>query len=115
MAELRYIELEGSVGEDVLVPITEVGEQLPGCRITIGSVRSVGRMVQAWDRRRKQWVVIKHVDVLPPNESNVFYWDNVVRVRGGEHVGHVAVEERIEDGRLRRRLIYVADQRWALD
>ena len=102
----HYMALEDSY--DVLGTRASTREQLPGCRIVVGNVRSVGRSIQIWDRG--SWVEIDRAEALPDDDKLVLYWDDVLF--NGAHVGHVAVQHFVDGGRLHRRLVYAPGFRW---
>ena len=103
----HYMALDDTY--DVRGQAATTREQLPGCRIVVGNVRSVGRSIQIWERG--SWVEIDRVDALPAEDTIVLYWDDVLF--NGAHVGHVAVQHVVDGGRLRRRLVYAPGFRWA--
>jgi hypothetical protein len=81
---------------------------LPGLQLRLGTLRSVGCALQVWDRAVRRWVDIGEVAELAG--GGVLYWEDVYCE--GRHVGYAALEHVVEDGVLRRRLVYAPGTGW---
>jgi hypothetical protein len=106
MADLVAIPLADHETDPDLPCAADV--RLPGLQIRLGTLRSVGRTLQAWDVAARRWIDIGEAAEL--SGESVLYWDDVYC--DGVHVGYAALEHVVEGGVMHRRLIYAPGITW---